>query len=133
MMDRRAFILTGLAASVAVALPLSTEAKPIGRILDIKPEQRQCHGEYFFAHSQAQEDELYEAARTAAAQGEPLYFWDDEFRPPRYGQKGLLIFPAHGMKGSDTCPHFDFCAVVLLPETIWHPAFETIRRKAERW
>ena len=133
-MNRRSFILTGIsAASVAAILPLPAPAKPIGRILDIRPEQRQCHGEYFFAHSQSQEDELLEAARAAAAQGEPLYFWNEKYRPPRYGQRGVLIFPDHGMHGSDTSPHVDFCGVVLLPETIWHPAFDSIRPKTERW
>jgi hypothetical protein len=37
------------------------------------------------------------------------------------------------MHGSDTSPHVDFCGVVLLPETIWHPAFDSIRPKTERW
>jgi hypothetical protein len=132
-MNRRTFISAGVAACAVGALPLPAQIQPIGRILDIKPEQRQVHGEYFFAHSQSQENELYEAARIAAAQKEPLYFWNEEYRPPKYGQKGILIFPDHGMKGSDTSPYVNFCAVVLLPETIWHPAFEEIRRKAERW
>ena len=125
-MNRRGFISAGLISSVVMPLlPSFVKAKPIGRIV--------AHREYFFAHSQAQEDELYEAARLAAAQSEPLYFWNEEYRPPKYGQKGILIFPDHGMKGCDTSPYVNFCSVVLLPETIWHPAFEEIRRKAERW
>lgn len=130
-MNRRAFIFAGAAATVAVTLPFPTVAPPIGRILDRNVHQPEWPEEYFFAHSQAQEDELYEAARMAAAEDQPFYFWNDG-DGCSHGRKGIVAFAHHG-GGCASVPLVNFCCVVLLPETIGHPAFEKIRRKAELW
>lgn len=129
-MNRRGFFTRSAAALAGAlvsmrALPAKDTAPPIGRILDIPYGQRAVDGEYFFAHSEAQQDEIFEAARAVARDGHTLYFETENYDP----QHGVLIFPTHG-HGSQLV---HFCCAVLLPDTILHPAFAAIRAKAENW
>jgi hypothetical protein len=135
-MNRRFFFERSAKAVVgaAVALHLIAPTKRIGYILDTPHQIRTISGEtvtlgdgseYFFAHTAEQDAELRRLLNVLPS---PHYTEADFYT--QYGKKGVFCCDGHS-EGTDDPSRY--CCIILLPETAGHPAFDDIRRKAERY
>lgn len=138
-MNRRNFFeRSGKALAGAIVLTHCWQGPRIGYILDAPHTIRTITGElvtcgdgseYFFAHTAEQDAQLRWLAKNIA----PLFPIHKDHGFSKYGHEatGVFVCDDHGVEGGSN--YVPFACVILLPGSAGHPAFDVIRKTAERW